>query len=145
MTGSRACHVTCSRACHVTGSRACHMTGSVSCCRASEELGVKHEQLTLIPPQFETPLPPLQPAVCVCVCVCVCACVRVYNMIASDACLQVVPPTFHELPPPSLDLFDLDEHFSSEQARIAQLTNKCEWVWHHRPCPLWWGDSAYAL
>ena len=126
----------------------------LACCRASEELGVKHEQLTLIPPQFETPLPPLQPAVCVracvrvcvrvCMCVCVCACVRVrvYNMIATDACLQVVPPTFHELPPPSLDLFDLDEHFSSEQARIAQLTNKCEWVWHHRPHPPWWDDSV---
>jgi len=28
-----------------------------------QELGVRHEPLTLIPPQFETPLPPLQPAV----------------------------------------------------------------------------------
>eukprot|EP00293_Proteomonas_sulcata_P011100 CAMPEP_0184316024 /NCGR_PEP_ID=MMETSP1049-20130417/87380_1 /TAXON_ID=77928 /ORGANISM="Proteomonas sulcata, Strain CCMP704" /LENGTH=60 /DNA_ID=CAMNT_0026634821 /DNA_START=33 /DNA_END=212 /DNA_ORIENTATION=+ len=28
-----------------------------------EELNVKHEVLTLIPPQFEAPLPPLQPAV----------------------------------------------------------------------------------
>lgn len=25
-----------------------------------QELGVKHEPLKLIPPQFETPLPPLQ-------------------------------------------------------------------------------------
>jgi len=32
-------------------------------CRAYEQLKVPHEQLTLIPPQFETPLPPLQPAV----------------------------------------------------------------------------------
>ena len=31
--------------------------------RAFEELRVKHEQLQLITPQFETPLPPLQPAV----------------------------------------------------------------------------------
>eukprot|EP00002_Diphylleia_rotans_P023776 TRINITY_DN467_c0_g1_i2.p1 TRINITY_DN467_c0_g1~~TRINITY_DN467_c0_g1_i2.p1 ORF type:complete len:432 (-),score=101.23 TRINITY_DN467_c0_g1_i2:139-1434(-) len=63
------------------------------------ELGVKHEPLALIPPQFETPLPPLLPA--------------------------VFPPTLRELPPPALDLFDLDEHFASEQVRLAQLTNKC--------------------
>jgi intraflagellar transport protein 52 len=67
--------------------------------KAYEQLKVPHEQLTLITPQFETPLPPLQPA--------------------------VFPPTFRELPPPMLDLFDLDEHFTSEKARLAQLTNKC--------------------
>lgn len=31
-----------------------------------------------------------------------------------------------DLPPPALDLFDLDEHFASEKARLAQLTNKCK-------------------
>jgi len=31
--------------------------------RAFDTLGLKHEPLTLITPQFETPLPPLQPAV----------------------------------------------------------------------------------
>ncbi len=31
--------------------------------RAYDDLHVKHEQLTLITPQFETPLPPLHPAV----------------------------------------------------------------------------------
>ncbi len=31
--------------------------------RAFEQLHVKHEPLKLIAPQFETPLPPLQPAV----------------------------------------------------------------------------------
>ena len=31
--------------------------------RAYEQLNVKHESLSLITPQFETPLPPLQPAV----------------------------------------------------------------------------------
>ncbi|XP_013404647.1 intraflagellar transport protein 52 homolog [Lingula anatina] len=66
---------------------------------AFEQLGVKHETLSLITPSFETPLPPLQPA--------------------------VFPPQFRELPPPSLDLFDLDEQFSSEKARLAQITNKC--------------------
>ena len=55
---------------------------------------------------------------CVFVRVCVCVCVRV--------CVQVFPPSFRELPPPKLDLFDLDEHFTSEKARLAQLTNKCE-------------------
>jgi intraflagellar transport protein 52 len=28
-----------------------------------DQLNVKHEQLSLIPPQFEVPLPPLRPAV----------------------------------------------------------------------------------
>lgn len=32
-------------------------------CRAYEQLNVKHEPLQLIQPQFETPLPVLQPAV----------------------------------------------------------------------------------
>lgn len=63
-------------------------------------LGVKHEPLTLIPPQFEAPLPPLVPAVFV--------------------------PAMREPPPPALDQFDLDEHFASERLRLAQLTNKCD-------------------
>ncbi|CAL1539792.1 unnamed protein product [Lymnaea stagnalis] len=67
--------------------------------KAFEDLKVKHEPLTLITPQFETPLPPLNPA--------------------------VFPPSFRELPPPALELFDLDEQFSSEKVRIAQITNKC--------------------
>lgn len=64
-----------------------------------ETLDVKHEMLTLIPPQFEAPLPPLQPA--------------------------VFPPALREPPPPALDLFDLDEQFASERVRLAKLTNKC--------------------
>ncbi|KAK9528539.1 hypothetical protein VZT92_012692 [Zoarces viviparus] len=66
---------------------------------AYEQLNVKVEPLQLIMPQFETPLPQLQPA--------------------------VFPPALSELPPPMLDLFDLDETFSSEKVRLAQLTNKC--------------------
>ncbi|KAJ3603268.1 hypothetical protein NHX12_031010 [Muraenolepis orangiensis] len=66
---------------------------------AYQQLNVKHEPLQLITPQFETPLPPLQPA--------------------------VFPPMFGDLPPPMLDLFDLDEAFSSEMVRMAQLSNKC--------------------
>jgi len=64
-----------------------------------QQLGVKHEPLTLIPPQFETPMPQLQPA--------------------------VFPPVLREPLPPALDLFDLDEQFASERVRLAQLTNKC--------------------
>jgi hypothetical protein len=64
-----------------------------------EQLGVKKESLGLIPPQFETPLPPLQPA--------------------------VFPPTLREPPPPALEKFDLDEQFASEKVRMAQLANKC--------------------
>ncbi|XP_076804651.1 intraflagellar transport protein 52 homolog [Clavelina lepadiformis] len=67
--------------------------------KAFEDTNVKHEPLTLIPPNFETPLPSLQPA--------------------------VFPPEFQDLPGPSLDLFDLDECFSSEKVRLAQITNKC--------------------
>lgn len=62
-------------------------------------LDVKHEPLSLIPPQFETPLPPLAPA--------------------------VFPPSLREPPPPALDLFDLDEQFASEKVRLAHLANKC--------------------
>jgi intraflagellar transport protein 52 len=62
-------------------------------------LGMKHEPLGLIPPQFECPLPPFQPA--------------------------VFPPMMREPAGPSLDQFDLDEQFASERLRLAQLTNKC--------------------
>ena len=67
--------------------------------RGYDELKIKHEPLPLITPQFETPLPVLKPA--------------------------VFPPRFYEPEPPALELFDLDEHFSSESARLAQITNKC--------------------
>ncbi|XP_076012485.1 intraflagellar transport protein 52 homolog isoform X2 [Genypterus blacodes] len=66
---------------------------------AYKQLNIKHEQLQLITPQFETPLPHLQPA--------------------------VFPPALRDLPPPMLELFDLDDDFSSEKVRLAQLTNKC--------------------
>lgn len=69
------------------------------CLELYKLLGVKHEPLTLIPPQFETPMPALQAA--------------------------VFPPSLKELPPPGLDLFDLDEQFSGEKIKMAQLTNKC--------------------
>lgn len=62
-------------------------------------LDVKHEPLSLIPPQFEQPLPPLNPA--------------------------VFPPSLREPPGPSLELFDLDEHFATEKVRLAYLANKC--------------------
>lgn len=62
-------------------------------------LGVPHEPLTLIPPQFECPLPKLQPA--------------------------TFPPAMREPLTPALDQFDLDEHFAKEGLRLAQLTNKC--------------------
>ena len=64
-----------------------------------QQVGVKHEPLKLIPPQFETPLPALQVA--------------------------VFPPLFRTLNPPPLELYDLDAEFSSERNRLAQLTNRC--------------------
>lgn len=54
-----------------------------------KELALKHETISLITPSFETPLPPLQAA--------------------------TFPPSMKELPPPNLDLFDLDEQFSSDK------------------------------
>ena len=64
-----------------------------------KQLGVPHETLTLIPPQFECPLPKL--------------------------CAATFPPAMREPAPPALDQFDLDEHFAKEGLRLAQLTNKC--------------------
>lgn len=64
-----------------------------------ETLGVPHEPLTLIPPQFECPLPKLG--------------------------IATFPPAMREPLPPALDQFDLDEHFAKEGLRLAQLTNKC--------------------
>ena len=51
------------------------------------------------PPQFETPLPPLQ--------------------------LAVFDPIIKDFPVPNLELFDLDEQFASEKIKLAQTTNKC--------------------
>lgn len=62
------------------------------------QMGVKHDALTLIPPQFETPLPGLMPA--------------------------VFPPNLKEPLLPNLEMFDLDEEFASEKVRLDQLTNK---------------------
>ncbi|CAJ1007539.1 hypothetical protein Q4I28_002852 [Leishmania naiffi] len=64
------------------------------------KLSVKVEPLTLIPPEFQTPLPPVKPAV--------------FEAIHRD------PPA------PGLDLFDLDEEFAPERVRLSQLTNKCK-------------------
>ena len=63
-----------------------------------KQLRVAHTPLSLIAPQFEVPLPAFQPA--------------------------VFHPVMRDMPPPPLELFDLDEHFSSETQRLAQLTNK---------------------
>ena len=64
-----------------------------------KELNVTKKPLTLIPPAFETPLPPLQPA--------------------------VFPPIVREPAPPALELFDLDSELASSRSRLAQVANKC--------------------
>ncbi|KAI5083419.1 hypothetical protein GOP47_0003162 [Adiantum capillus-veneris] len=63
-----------------------------------KRFGVKPCPLTLIAPEFETPTPPLLPA--------------------------VFPPFLREPPPPHLDLFDLDDCFASPLVHLARLTNK---------------------
>jgi len=67
--------------------------------KAHAALDINKEPLSLIPPNFETPLPPLQPA--------------------------VFPAIFNEPNTPALELFDLDQELSPEQTRLAQLTNRC--------------------
>ncbi|EKG02913.1 intraflagellar transport protein component, putative [Trypanosoma cruzi] len=67
---------------------------------AYNKLNVKQEPLTLIPPEFLTPLPPVKPA--------------------------VFEPTHRDPMLPALDLFDLDEEFAPEKVRLSQLTNKCK-------------------
>lgn len=62
-------------------------------------LGVKHDPLSLIPPQFESPLPPLRGAV--------------------FGAMQA------EMGAPALELFDLDDHFASNRVRLANLANSC--------------------
>lgn len=64
-----------------------------------EKVNVQYEPLKIIKPQFEIPLPPLQ--------------------------LAIFPPVFSELPAPELELFDLDESFSTERMKLSQLTGKC--------------------
>lgn len=63
-----------------------------------KDLDVKHEPLKIITPKFEAPYPPLLPA--------------------------VFPPSFRELPPPPLELFDLDEAFSSVFSSLTQYTHQ---------------------
>ena len=57
--------------------------------RLYKQLEMKHEPLTLIPPQFETPMLGLVPA--------------------------VFPPILSELAPPKLELFDLDDEFADQK------------------------------
>ncbi|TPX51366.1 hypothetical protein SeLEV6574_g00355 [Synchytrium endobioticum] len=63
-------------------------------------LGLVHEPLRLIPPEFDAPLPPLH--------------------------LALHPPDLRALPHPALELFDVDEVFASPRARLARLANKCD-------------------
>eukprot|EP00127_Corallochytrium_limacisporum_P003027 Clim_evm74s144 gene=Clim_evmTU74s144 len=66
---------------------------------AYQKLRVPKETLTLIPSQFDTPQPWLEPV--------------------------VFDPEIVELPSPAMDLFDLDTHLSNDLSKLAQLTNKC--------------------
>lgn len=68
-------------------------------CALFEKLHVKKAPLSLIVPEFELPLPPLQAA--------------------------VFAPQLHEAEAPPLELYDLDKEFASDRVRLAHLTNKC--------------------
>ncbi|MCO5562460.1 hypothetical protein L7F22_016088 [Adiantum nelumboides] len=63
-----------------------------------KRFGVRPGPLTLIAPEFETPTPPLLPA--------------------------IFPPFLREPPPPPLDLFDLDDCFARPSVHLARHTNK---------------------
>lgn len=84
-----------------------------------ERLNVKYESLKLIKPQFEIPLPPLQ--------------------------LAVFVPAFSELSAPPMELFDLDEAFSSDRLQLTQLTNKCLAVAEERKMPANEKDLEYFV
>lgn len=45
--------------------------------------------------------------------------------MSSVVLFQVFPPIFSELSPPPLELYDLDDAFSSNRLQLTQLTNKC--------------------
>jgi intraflagellar transport protein 52 len=62
-------------------------------------LGVEKAPLGLIAPQFEAPTPALRPA--------------------------VFPPALRELPPPPLELFDLEEAFANDTTKLAALFHRC--------------------
>lgn len=62
-------------------------------------LGVEKAPLDLIAPQFEAPTPALRPA--------------------------VFPPALRELPPPPLELFDLEEAFANDTTKLAALFHRC--------------------
>jgi intraflagellar transport protein 52 len=64
-----------------------------------KNLNVNYDSLSLIEPHFNCPLPPLQ--------------------MATHA------PRMPELPPPELELFDLDECFTDIRTRLARLADKC--------------------
>ncbi|XP_074594133.1 intraflagellar transport 52 [Brevipalpus obovatus] len=66
---------------------------------AYTEFNMIREPLKLIKPQFESPLPPLEPA--------------------------VFPPNLRIPSRPALELFDLDQEFSSAASRLNQIANKC--------------------
>ncbi|PFH33547.1 intraflagellar transport 52 (Protein NGD5) family protein [Besnoitia besnoiti] len=63
------------------------------------QLGVKYEPLTMIPPEIVVPLPRLRPA--------------------------VHPPILPKIPPPPLELFDIDAEIASPRTRLVQLANQC--------------------
>lgn len=64
-----------------------------------DEFQLEKRPLKVIKPNFETPLPSLQPAVFV--------------------------PVFRALHKPELELYDLDNEFSSVQNKLTKLANKC--------------------
>uniref|UniRef100_A0A1I7UBX5 Intraflagellar transport protein 52-like protein n=2 Tax=Caenorhabditis tropicalis TaxID=1561998 RepID=A0A1I7UBX5_9PELO len=68
--------------------------------RLYEALNLSPPPLTLVEPQFELPMPPFIPA--------------------------AFPPTFQDLPMPPLELFDLDEQFSSPEVQLTQLANRSD-------------------
>jgi intraflagellar transport protein 52 len=66
--------------------------------KLAQTLGLKNEPIETVAPQFDTALPPLTPA--------------------------VFPPQMRDAPGPVLELFDLDDAFSSSKTRLAQLAQR---------------------
>jgi intraflagellar transport protein 52 len=74
----------------------CDLAAIPAAVQLFHRLGVPKKPLTLIEPQFELPLPPLQPA--------------------------VFPPAVFEPTLPALERFDLDDAFANEYFKVSQLS-----------------------
>ena len=79
------------------------------------KLHIPINQLSLIKPNFETPLPQLKPATFP----------PGFRYVYTPIIVLIENYNFSEPDGPKIELFDLDEALSSQRVRLAQITNRC--------------------